>query len=54
MLYFILLKHLFDILYLLNREFILNTMNLNIENSFYLTRVFHLKDILNLILNLFY
>ena len=54
MLYLILLKYLFDVLNLLNRKFILNTINLNIKNSFYLTRVLHLKYILNLILNLLY
>ena len=54
MLYFVLLKYLFNVLYLLNREFILNTINLNIENSFYFTRVFYLKNVLNLILNFFY
>ena len=54
MLYFIFLKYLFDVLSLLNREFILNTINLNIKNSFYLIRVLHLKDILNLILDLLY
>ena len=48
------LKYLYNVLNLLNREFILNTINLNIENFFYLTRVFYLKDILNLILNLLY
>ena len=54
MLYLVLLKYLFDVLYLLNREFILNAINLNIKNSFYLTRVFYLKDVLNLILNFLY
>ena len=54
MLHFVLLKYLYNVLSLLNRKFILNTINLNIENSFYLTRVFHLEDILNLILNFFY
>ena len=54
MLYLVLLKYLYNVLSLFNREFILNTINLNIENSFYLTRVFYLKDILDLILNFFY
>ena len=39
MLYLVLLKYLYNVLSLLNREFILNTINLNIENSFYFTRV---------------
>ena len=54
MLYLVLLKHLFDVLYLLNRKFILNAINLNIKNSFYLIRVFYLKDVLDLILDLLY
>ena len=54
MLYFILLKYLFDVLSLFNREFIFNTINLNIKNSFNFARVFYLKDFLNLILNFFY
>ena len=54
MLYLVLLKYLFGVLSLLNREFILNAINLDIEDSFYFTRVLHLKDILNLILNLLY